>query len=226
MNCRDVAELLPLFLDEELAPDEMNKVATHLTTCSSCQQTLAEYRREQQILRSLPPVAPPLNWRAELMERVRNCKPQRRPSALKFLVPRLGSLAAALLVVLLVTNLYVFPTYVLDTYQEPPREMRMTSTGQQEVIFGAPVEPDDAPDGSPESSLEDGDSQMIAGFMSLKTADDLTKQDTALSLAAFSANELQRRWWLWSSSLCMVIWLAGAGYYYYHYRRRLHEQTD
>jgi len=208
MNCREVADLLPLFLDEELAPDEMKEVSNHLSVCSSCRQLLAEFKREQQILRSLPPVAPPPTWRAELLKRVKN---QRRPSAIRFFVPRLGSLAAALLVVLLMTNLYVFPSYVLNRHHGAPPEYRIAVSENPEVA-NDPSEPDGAQT-NPETT------EKLQFFDLNQKADDLVR------LTATSDNSLQRRWWLWSSSLCLVMWLTGAGYYYYQYRR-LQEQID
>ncbi|HBR31770.1 MAG TPA: hypothetical protein DD733_06770, partial [Clostridiales bacterium] len=36
MNCKDVVELLPLFLDAELEPNLAADVEAHLATCSSC----------------------------------------------------------------------------------------------------------------------------------------------------------------------------------------------
>ncbi|NLW16777.1 MAG: hypothetical protein GX033_03870 [Firmicutes bacterium] len=216
MSCKDVAKLLPLFLDEELTAKERERVTTHLATCANCQQLLDAYRRDQEILRSLSPVEPPPNWRAQLMDRVNGTskKGQRQFPAWKFFVPRLGSLAAALLVVLLVTNIYIFPSYLAEHLEEEPLpEMRIMSSTEQEN-HGVPAEPDTASKDDPPTEI------AIAGW----TAADLQKD--ARSLATNPADQLQKRWWFWSSTLGVFIWLTAAAYYYYRYRRILKEQTD
>lgn len=248
MNCKDVAELLPLFLDTELEPDIVAEVGVHLATCSTCQQLLQDYRREQQILQSLPLVAPSPTWRAELLDKVSNNRRRDKQPAWRFFVPRLGSLAAALLVVLLVSNLYVFPSYVAKGRPDDDMQRMAVLTGprginpgQSETSGGpeATMEADppeetyaaqSATDGDPEAIMEADPPEEIGimGFTgkAKTTADAVDTNITLMQLAAPPANDLQRRWWLWSSGLSIVIWLAGAGYYYYRYRRRLRELTE
>lgn len=217
MNCKDVAELLPLFLDAELGPEAADQVGAHLATCSACQEILAEYRREQQILQSLPLVAPPSTWRAELLAKVSSSKPRREQPAWRFFVPRLASLAAALLVVLMVSNLYVFPTY----WARPDDDSQ-----QRMMIMAVPGEFKDneqlEPAGDPKGVIE-ADPPENVGINDSKS--EVEPYGLMGSIAA-PTNNLQRRWWLWSSGISIVIWLAGAGYFYYNYRRRLQEQLD
>lgn len=253
MNCKDVAGLLPLFLDAELMPDVAIEVEAHLATCSTCQRLLAEYRREQQILQSLPLVAPPPTWRAELLEKVNNSKRRReKKPAWQYFVPRLGSLAAALLVVLLVSNMYVFPSYFAGLPDDSMQQMRML-VGQAEpsepignpeasgnpkvdsnpeAIIQATSSEDPeatteaAPPEDPEATKEADPAKEI-GIMGFKVAsDDGDVKYSALRGVPSPGNDLQKRWWLWSSGISIVVWLAGAGYYYYRYYQRFREQTE
>lgn len=248
MNCKDMAELLPLFVDAELAPDVTIEVEAHLASCSTCQQLLAEYSRDQQILQSLPLVAPPPTWRAELLEKINSGKRRREKPAWQYFVPRLGSLAAALLVVLLVSNLYVLPSYLVGQPDDSMKQMRMLA-GPGEIEGVKQIEPDGSPteananpgvaiqaasSENPEAGIEaapSGNQEVITeaeppdeiGIMGFKSTAD---QVDALKYSTLSYQDLQKRWWLWSSGISIVVWLVGAGYYYYRYRQRLLEQTE
>ncbi|HBK86699.1 MAG TPA: hypothetical protein DDZ53_11790 [Firmicutes bacterium] len=215
MNCKDVVELLPLFLDAELEPNLAADVEAHLATCSSCQQLLQDFKREQQILRSLPSVEPPPAWRAELLAQVGVTKRRAKP-AWQYFVPRLGSLAAALVVMLLVSNLLVFPTYFRPKDKDMPGE-------SPKLMMSAPQNTEEAPAAN-EPALS---ALFTAGAMKSRENIAADADDTeVMALAEAPTDNLQMRWWIWSSSLGIVIWLSGAGYYYYRYRRLLREQTE
>lgn len=66
MNCEQVEELLSEYLDNMLAPEERRQVAGHLSTCRSCTQALADYRRNDALLARLPRISPD----AALRERI------------------------------------------------------------------------------------------------------------------------------------------------------------
>lgn len=66
MNCEQVEELLSAYLDNMLAPEERRLVSAHLSTCRSCAQALADYRRNDTLVSRLPRVAPD----AALRERI------------------------------------------------------------------------------------------------------------------------------------------------------------
>ena len=58
MNCEQVEELLSAYLDNMLAPEERRAVAIHLKTCKQCSATLADFRRNDNLLKRLPRVSP------------------------------------------------------------------------------------------------------------------------------------------------------------------------
>jgi len=66
MNCEQVEELLSAYLDNQLATEERREVAIHLQQCSACSSILAEFRRNDALLRHLPRVSP----EPELRERI------------------------------------------------------------------------------------------------------------------------------------------------------------
>jgi len=58
MNCEQVEELLSAYLDNMLALEERRAVATHLKSCTRCTATLADFRRNDALLKRLPRVSP------------------------------------------------------------------------------------------------------------------------------------------------------------------------
>ncbi len=58
MNCEQVEELLSAYLDNQLATEERREVAMHLRHCAKCNAILAEFRRNDALLRHLPRVSP------------------------------------------------------------------------------------------------------------------------------------------------------------------------
>lgn len=222
MNCKDVVELLPLFLDAELTPDELTEVEAHLATCSNCQELLAEYRREQQILQSLPLVAPPPTWRAELLAKVSANERRRERPAWRYFANRLGTLAAALLLVVLLSNLYVVPHYLSDS---------SSPDSSSPEVYGKLMVDEITENPDPDAGQEAADLEKINITAFAPEADSKSRGDEApmfrtFGAAAASDNALQRRWWFWSSGISVVVWIAAAGYYYYRYRQGLQEQTD
>lgn len=58
MNCQDVQNLLPVFLDNELPEDQKQDIQVHLTGCNACRLELQEYKRSWQMLESWTDVEP------------------------------------------------------------------------------------------------------------------------------------------------------------------------
>lgn len=58
MNCEQVEELLSAYLDNQLATEEHREVAAHVRQCAECSALLAEFRRNDALLRHLPRVSP------------------------------------------------------------------------------------------------------------------------------------------------------------------------
>ncbi len=53
MNCKKVVQLIPLFVEADLAIAEMRSVTEHLETCDSCGNTVKEFQASQLMLRSV-----------------------------------------------------------------------------------------------------------------------------------------------------------------------------
>lgn len=192
MSCQTIEELLALYLDDALTPTERQRVEQHLADCSDCRDTLAELRQMQLDLRALPLPPLPANFRDDLLQRV--AKQPRKQPVWRFLAPRLGSLAASLLVVLLVSNLYLFPHYW-------PQQSPADDATQPRVMFAPPV------------SAGAGDTQFEA------TAKQENDSTDGYRSALMAAPTEQPNFWLWSSLGAIGLFGAGSGFFVWRYRR-------
>ena len=59
MNCKDVQELLPLFVGRDLEEKRAKLVMVHVQTCAECAGSVDEYRETRELLQQFAP--PPLN---------------------------------------------------------------------------------------------------------------------------------------------------------------------
>ncbi len=71
MQCSEIREMLSLYLDDVLDQKDRAKVEGHLKTCGTCRQELEDLQETVRLIRSLGEVAPPENFRKELMSKLR-----------------------------------------------------------------------------------------------------------------------------------------------------------
>src|SRR5687767_15895700 len=55
MNCKDIQELLPLYVGHDLPAKRASLVANHVQTCSDCAAAESEYRESRQLLQLFAP---------------------------------------------------------------------------------------------------------------------------------------------------------------------------
>lgn len=67
MTCRELAEILCDYLDEQLAEEECGTIRAHLECCEACVHFVETYRLTIQITRRLPAAELP----ASVLEKVR-----------------------------------------------------------------------------------------------------------------------------------------------------------
>lgn len=190
MSCEAIETLLAIYIDDALTPIESCQVEEHLRACQSCQSLLAKLRANQAGLKSLPLVAPPSHFREELLRRVVSEGKRKKP-ALQYLLPRIGSLAAALLVVLLTSNLYLFPALW------PTPQSVADNSGQMRIMTATP---------QADMSTAGAGTEKQENFAMFKAA----------AIAALEDNTLND--WLWSGVAAVGLFGLGAGFFVYRYR--------
>jgi len=75
MNCRDIENNLPAYLENLLSQEEKRKVREHLISCRRCSKTLEDLNQVEALLQDLDEVAPPPWLKQKIMARVREEAP-------------------------------------------------------------------------------------------------------------------------------------------------------
>jgi len=226
MSCKTIEAKLALYMDNALTPVETQEVDAHLDSCPACNSLLAELRRDRTSLQSLPAILPPAGFRAELLRKAASIKPQRR-SAIRYLAPRLSSLAAAIMVVLLASNLYVFPHF----WPGQP----VADESQPRIMLRSPGAPDAGTLQISGAGTTDPDASTKSGEGAEKQAEDSTLESTTtgegqisiqaappeqqFSTLAEAAQDTGPELWLWSSLAGVGLFGLGTGFFLYRYRR-------
>ena len=72
MNCKDLENKLPLYLDNLLSDEEKQSVVKHLKACSKCAKTLEQMQQTDKLVKNLSDVEPPPWFRQKIMAAVRD----------------------------------------------------------------------------------------------------------------------------------------------------------
>ena len=192
MSCNRVRNSLALFLDDMLDSAEKQTLEEHLTTCAACREELAQLRRDRSLLQALPLVSPPPAFRAELLKKVHAEKPRKR-AAWRYFAPRLASLAAVLMVVLLVGNIYLFP-------MQGPQLARFSENAGGDRGFQIKTIPPEVTDDPSVDSVRGGAHPQESEEPPIPTLQPAER-------------------WLWSGLAGLGIFGIGTGYWVYRFRQ-------
>ena len=97
MNCQQIKEYLPLYLEGLTEEEETRMIKEHLDQCSSCHKEMEEMEALQQKLRSLPSVAMPEEAKVRVSEAIKEEGKRIRERRKKNRILRFSSLAAVLM---------------------------------------------------------------------------------------------------------------------------------
>jgi len=70
MRCQQIQELLSAYLDGELPPSPGKQIDEHLRSCAACRARWEELRETVELVRALPELAPPPDWRKQLTQKL------------------------------------------------------------------------------------------------------------------------------------------------------------
>lgn len=71
MNCKDIENSLPLYLDNLLSSAEKRAVEEHMKSCPKCGKEMAQLQKTEKLMDSLAEVEPPPWFKQKIMARVR-----------------------------------------------------------------------------------------------------------------------------------------------------------
>lgn len=100
MTCEQVEDELSGYLDDVLDPQLRRSVETHLETCDRCQMILADFRRNDALIKALPFIEPPADMRERFFNSPRYHKLAQANTRRSIITPLTAALAAAAVLVL------------------------------------------------------------------------------------------------------------------------------
>ena len=74
MDCQEILELLPLYIEGELEKNEENAVKEHLKTCEKCKEELKFLESVLKETACLPEIEPSEDFHAKLKEKLKTAK--------------------------------------------------------------------------------------------------------------------------------------------------------
>jgi len=96
MTCRDIRELLDVYVEGELHPTEVTQVESHLGTCSDCRWWVTHLQQMSHVLALLPTELPAPELTGRILAHLNSMVPARHVSWRSFLPVALGACFATL----------------------------------------------------------------------------------------------------------------------------------
>lgn len=155
MKCNEISDILSLYIDNELSKDEKDKIENHLLSCKDCQKELEEYKKVISAVQNLPEVEPPEGYCSRLHEKLlyarqSNEKPPKIVSHSRFRWMKYASIAAALVLVLLVGSMNNFGLYNLGMKKSESSydysNMETTADNESGELRSPRAVPEEAPE--------------------------------------------------------------------------------
>jgi len=87
MNCKEIHNLLPAYLEDILSPEEKKSIESHLASCALCSRYLADLKKAGSLVKGLGEVEPPPFFEQRIMARVREEAGQKKGILRKFFYP-------------------------------------------------------------------------------------------------------------------------------------------
>ena len=119
MNCKNIEDLLVLYIEKKLNKKDTGCVEQHLKECKNCNEVIANIKSASEMLEKLPPVKAPANFVNEVRSKIENLNEQ--PKFKWFQLPafRLAPVFAVMLFAAYFVLNYNKPIQIPPTKSEP-----------------------------------------------------------------------------------------------------------
>jgi hypothetical protein len=87
MNCNEIENRLPAYLENLLSPEEKKNIEGHLASCPGCNRTSEALKKAEEIVQDLTEVEPPPFFEQRIMSRVREEAAQKQGILRKLFYP-------------------------------------------------------------------------------------------------------------------------------------------
>ena len=165
-DCNQISLLLGPFEDGELEPHEMQEVARHLATCSSCEELLGDYNAVGRELREVIAIPPLTGFAAAVDARIAELKTPLRERIGAFFESLNERWAAAFAMVSMAGAVAVLTALVLTPYLRRSMDSGMQNAPMAKMEMPAAPEPriDDHGSGEHSCDCPDGHRAAAVGF--------------------------------------------------------------
>lgn len=171
MNCNEIKDMLPLYIDDELDDKEKKLVEEHIEKCENCKKELEEYKKIIYMLQNMTEEEPPKGYCKRLHEKLLKTKVEKKISTRSRWI-KYGSIAAAFVLV------------VSAIYATSNLRMGSMSKSESNVSYDTTMQATEAPT-MPE--IADGYGGGINGIASEETAK--AKDDKLMMRAAYEIQD-------------------------------------
>ncbi len=165
MKCNEIYDKLSLYIDNELNYEEIQQMEEHFKQCENCQKELNEYKNLILVLQSLPEEEPPEGYCKRLHNKLLEESPQSKSKKVLNIISinrskwiKYGSIAAALVLVVLVANMNNINRYGMKAKTELSYDM-----AESPAEYNGAVAPQTAPQPAPYAEESKNQSIDIRG---------------------------------------------------------------
>lgn len=140
MNGHEISEQLVAYWDGALSADEVRKVESHLRDCSTCRETLEDFRRTGELLKRWPGIAPSPDFESRVLAQARATAHGQSPTRRlwNFGLPLRWAMAAAAVLLIAGAAYWVVPHFRnpegLSAVDQAEMEKKMDLFMNYEVI--------------------------------------------------------------------------------------------
>ena len=165
MKCNEIYDKLSLYIDNELNYEEIQQMEEHFKQCENCQKELNEYKNLILVLQSLPEEEPPEGYCKRLHNKLLEESPHSKSKKVLNIISinrskwiKYGSIAAALVLVVLVANMNNINRYGMKAKTELSYDM-----AESPAEYNGAVAPQTAPQPAPYAEESKNQSIDIRG---------------------------------------------------------------
>ncbi len=130
-DCKNVLNLIPLYIDNLLSEEETDIVSRHLATCKSCKAEFEFMKSVMKTAKDLPKIDVPADFHNKLMSKVRTQKLKRNVT-LKHINAFVAAAAVVVLSVLAVSDFHIYKN------SENPDQYIKSGVSDSPVSFTSP----------------------------------------------------------------------------------------
>jgi len=135
MNCNEIKDMLPLYIDGELEDTEKKLVEEHIEKCENCKKELEEYKKIIYMLQNMTEEEPPKGYCKRLHEKLLKTKVEKKISTRSRWI-KYGSIAAAF--VLVVSVIYTTSNFRMGSMNKSESNTSYDTTMQATEAPAAP----------------------------------------------------------------------------------------